>query len=499
MELKNIKMSEDEFYKIREEVLKQWPTGKGINLEESIAYQKKIPAHKSFPAKLRHAKENGITLAQPRAGVALIDEHIDLLTFLQDEGGADLLPSTIDSYTRQNKYNECEKAIRESQQAGRSLLNGFPGVNHGVHGCKRVFESVNLPLQARHGTPDARLLTEIIHAAGWTSNEGGGISYNIPYAKKVSLEKTIRDWQYCDRLIGVYEDAGVSLNREPFGPLTGTLVPPSMSNAVAIIEALMAAEQGVKNITVGYGQCGNLVQDVAAIRALETQCNEYLNAYGYDVFLTTVFHQWMGGFPQDESKAFGVISMGAIAASLAGATKVIVKTPHEAYGIPTKEANAQGIKTTKMVLNLLKEQNMPLSVEQINESRMIKAETQCILNKVFELGKGDLATGTVRAFAAGVLDIPFAPSIHNAGKMMPARDNYGAIRYLDFGNVPLAQDIKDFNRNKMEERGMHEGRQVSFKMTIDDVYAVSRGNLIGRPDKEPDAVKNMKQYMYKTE
>lgn len=499
MDLKNKRISEDEFFKIRQDVLQQWPTGKGVDLEEAIAYQKTVPQNKSFPLQLRYAKENGITLAQPRAGVALISEHIELLTYLQDEGGADLLPSTIDSYTRQNKYNEAEKAVLESRQAGRSLLNGFPGVNHGVHGCRRVYEAVSKPLQARHGTPDARLLSEIIHAAGWTSNEGGGISYNIPYAKKVSLEQSLRDWQYCDRLVGFYEEAGVCLNREPFGPLTGTLVPPSMSNAVAIIESLLAAEQGVKNITVGYGQCGNLVQDVAAIRALESQCEEYLKAFGYDVYLTTVLHQWMGGFPTDESQAFGVISMGAIAAALAGATKVIVKTPHEAYGIPTKEANAQGIRTTKMVLNLLKEQHMPLSVEQINESRMIKAETQCILDSVFELGEGDLAVGTVRAFEAGVLDIPFAPSVYNAGKMMPARDNDGAIRYLDFGNVPLAQDIKDFNRNKLEERGMEENRQVSFKMTIDDVYAVSRGGLIGRPEALAESLNTVNKYTQKAE
>jgi methylaspartate mutase epsilon subunit len=500
MELKNKKLSMDEFLKIRDEVLKQWPTGAGIDLEDSAEYLRQVPESKSFPAKLRAAKEAGITLAQPRAGVALIDEHIELLNFLHKEGGADLLPSTIDSYTRQNKYNECERGITESRREGRSLLNGFPAVNHGVFGCRKVFESVSLPLQARHGTPDARLLSEIIHASGWTSNEGGGISYNIPYAKKVSLEKTIRDWQYCDRLAGYYEDQGVSLNREPFGPLTGTLVPPSMSNAVAIIEALLAAEQGVRNITVGYGQCGNIVQDVAAIRALEEQCTEYLKASGYNnVYLTTVFHQWMGGFPQDESQAFGVISLGAIAASLANATKVIVKTPHEAYGVPTKEANAQGIRATKMVLNLLQEQKMPLSIQQINESRMIKAETQCILGKVLELGKGDLALGTVRAFEAGVLDIPFAPSIHNAGKMMPARDNDGAIRYLDFGNVPFAEDIKDFNRGKLEERAMFEHRSVDFKMTIDDVYAVSKGGLIGRAESEPEAVKSLKKYTYKTE
>jgi len=98
-----------------------------------------------------------------------------------------------------------------------------------------------------------------------------------------------------------------------------------------------------------------------------------------------------------------------------------------------------------------------------------------------------------------VLDIPFAPSIYNAGKMMPARDNDGAIRYLDFGNVPLAQDIKDFNRNKLEERGMEENRQVSFKMTIDDVYAVSRGALIGRPEQISESLNTASKYMHAAE
>jgi len=484
MELKNKRLTEEEFFSQRKEVLNKWPTGKGIDLDKAVDYLKKVPEHKNFSAKLKKAKEEGITLAQPRAGVALIDEHIELLTFLQDEGGADLLPSTIDSYTRQNRYDECEVGIKESIAAGRSLLNGFPGVNHGVEGCKRVYESVNLPLEARHGTPDARLLSEIIHAAGWTSNEGGGISYNIPYAKSVTMEKSILDWQYCDRLVGFYEEQGIAINREPFGPLTGTLVPPSTSNVVAIIEALLAAEQGVKNITIGYGQCGNIVQDVAAIRALEEQANEYLKQYGYNnVYITTVFHQWMGGFPQDEAKAFGLISTGAATAALAGATKVIVKTPHEAIGIPTKEANAQGIKATKMALNLLRGQKMPMSKELETEIAIIKAETKCMLDKVYEVGNGDLAVGTVKAFAAGIVDVPFAPSKYNAGKMMPARDNNGAVRYLEFGNIPFTSELKGYNRRKLEERGKFEGRDVSFQMTIDDIFAVGKGVLIGRPEK----------------
>ena len=103
-----------------------------------------------------------------------------------------------------------------------------------------------MPVQVRHGTPDARLLTEIAYAGGFTSYEGGGISYNLPYCKNVPMETTIANWQYVDRLTGLYEEMGVSINREPYGPLTGTLVPPCISHAVAIIEALLAAEQGVK-------------------------------------------------------------------------------------------------------------------------------------------------------------------------------------------------------------------------------------------------------------
>lgn len=481
MEIKNKRLPDDEFYKIREEILQQWPTGKEVDLEEGIEYQKSLPEHKVFSKKLNAAKKSRTTLIQPRAGVALIPEHIELLTYLQDQGEADLLPTTIDSYTRQNRYKEAENGIEESVREQKSMLNGFPAVNHGVGGCRQIIDSLDTPVQMRHGTPDARLLTEIAYAGGFSSYEGGGISYNIPYAKNVSLERTIYDWQYVDRLTGIYEEAGVPINREPYGPLTGTLVPPSISNSVAIIESLLAAEQGVKNVTVGYGQCGNLIQDVAALRVLEELTEEYLHKFGYDdVTVTTVLHQWMGGFPQDEAKAFGVISWGSVVAALAKATKVIVKTPHEAVGVPTKEANAQGLRCTKQTISLLQDQELH-TTDLDMEKAIIKGETTCIVNKCLELGVGDIAVGTIRAVKAGVLDIPFAPSRHNAGRMLPARDIEGAVRFLELGDVPLTKELADFNREKIEFRAKMEKREASFQMVIDDVYAISKGKLVGKP------------------
>ena len=295
------------------------------------------------------------------------------------------------------------------------------------------------------------------------------------------MERTIRDWQYVDRLTGLYEEMGVSINREPYGPLTGTLVPPCISHAAAIIEALLAAEQGVKNITVGYGQCGNLVQDVAAIRTLQKLTDEYLQKYGYgDVAVTTVLHQWMGGFPADEAKAFGVISTGSLIAAFAKATKVIVKTPHEAVGIPTMEANAQGLKCTKQVVNMMADQTF--QDERLpQEEEIICAETRCILDKCFELGEGDIAVGVCRGVEAGVLDVPFAPCRANAGLMLPCRDNDGAIRILNPGHLPFTQDLKDFHAGKIEERAKAEKRKASFQMVIDDVYSIGKGRLVGRP------------------
>ena len=250
--------------------------------------------------------------------MALVDQHIQLLRYLESEGGADLLPTTIDAYTRQNRYEEAAKGIEKSRAAGHSLLNGFPAVNHGIEGCRRVTEAVRRPIQVRHGTPDARLLAEITLASGFTSYEGGGISYNIPYAKKVPLDKSIRDWQYVDRLVGYYEENGVSINREPFGPLTGTLVPPFISHTIAILEGLLALEQGVKSITLGYGQGGNIIQDLAAVASLRELAQAYFKEAGYtDYDLTMVFHQWMGGFPEDEAKAFAVINLGSVVAAMA--------------------------------------------------------------------------------------------------------------------------------------------------------------------------------------
>ena len=189
----------------------------------------------------------------------------------------------------------------------------------------------------------------------------------------------------------------------------------------------------------------------------------------------------MGGFPEDEAKAFAIISWGAAVAGMSGATKVITKSPHEAFGIPTAAANAQGLKASRQMLNMVSEQKFPPCPAVDQEVELIKCEVRAVLKKVFELGNGDIARGTVLAFEAGVLDIPFAPSVCNAGKILPVRDNTGAIRLLEAGCVPLPQDILALHHDYVAERARAEGRGPSFQMVIDDINAVSHSQLIGRP------------------
>ncbi|MDV7339481.1 methylaspartate mutase subunit E [Terasakiella sp. A23] len=477
----NKQLSDAEFEAEREKVLQTWHTGKDVDFQKGVKLQQDLPKEKQFSSALADAHAQGRTLLQPRAGVALLREHTKLLQDLTPY--CDVLPTTVDAYTRHNRYEEAQKGIDKSRAAGTSLLNGFPPVNHGVEACSNLVASLEKPVQVRHGTPDARLLGEITLASGFSSYEGGGISYNIPYAKRIPLEQSIRHWQYCDRLVGLYEREGVRINREPFGPLTGTLVPPFISHVVAILEGLLALEQGARCITLGYGQSGNVAQDIAAIRSLRKLANHYFMDAGFDDYaLTTVFHQWMGGFPEDEDQATAVISLGAMTAKYAGATKIIVKTPHEAAGIPTMEANRAGLQMTHQMIGMIANQNRIETMDITQEMEVIEAEVRAIMRRVIKFGEGDIAKGAILAFKKGIIDIPFAPAVENAGKLTPIRDNFGAIRVLETGHVPLPPDVRDFNREKIDERALAEGRSASFDMVVDDVRAISSGKLIGRPD-----------------
>ena len=206
------------------------------------------------------------------------------------------------------------------------------------------------------------LTAETGFAGGMTAYLGAGISYTAAYTKDLPFEQGIRNYQYVDRLTSFYEERGIRLHREQPGFLTGTLIPPGVGIAVAVLEMLMAAGQGVKHYSMGLCQSLDLFQDVAALWALEEVGREYLDRLGYgEVFFSIVTHQWMQAFPTDEPRAYAIIILGGIIAALSGATQIVTKSTHEAEGIPTKEANADGVKATRMAIRLMRQNRLPVT------------------------------------------------------------------------------------------------------------------------------------------
>jgi methylaspartate mutase epsilon subunit len=276
------------FEQQRREVLDHWKTGRAAQaLEENAEFLSRQP---SFPAV--QDRVNSLRppiLVQPRSGVACVSEQIKLFKTFR-RVGAHMLSYQVDSLTRNNDYRGAEEAIRESRLSGVSTLNGFPVVNHGVPGLRQVICQTKVPLQTRHSTRDPRLLAEISYAGGVTSFEGGAICYNIPYYKDYPLAESIRIWQYVDRLTGLYRDRfGILLDREFFGTLTATLIPPCLAIVVNILEAVLAVQQGVRCVSLGYAEQGNREQDIAAIRMLGVLADEVLRDLGFkDVRIKTV-------------------------------------------------------------------------------------------------------------------------------------------------------------------------------------------------------------------
>jgi methylaspartate mutase epsilon subunit len=144
------------------------------------------------------------------------------------------------------------------------------------------------------------------------------------------------------------------------------------------------------------------------------------------------------------------------------------------------ENNAASLKSARMMLNLLKDQKSDFADSKAVkiEAEMVEKETRAILDRVIDLGDGDLALGAVRAVEAGVLDQPFAASQRTARRVMGVRDAEGSVRYLSCGNLPFTREIKEFHEQKIAERERAEARKVDYDTVVSDIVAISRGSLL---------------------
>jgi methylaspartate mutase epsilon subunit len=85
----------------------------------------------------------------------------------------------------------------------------------------------------------------------------------------------------------------------------------------------------------------------------------------------------------------------------------------------------------------------------------------------------------IRAVEMGVVDSPMSGNINVKSQVLGIRDKEGAVRYLDFGNLPIPEEAKEFHREKVRERELAEHREMNYEVFIEDFWALSQGQIVG--------------------
>lgn len=316
-----------------------------------------------------------------------------------------------------------------------------------------------------------QIQAELLAAAGILTWQGGPIEEFLATGQAGKLPDCLSQFNYVNWLAQTYTEAGIHVTREVRGLRMPTLVPPGLLVALIVLEAKLVRASGVNSINVAYAPCGHLLQDVAALTVLADIAHDDLPA-------TVVCLPWSGG------SLLGVRSTSTAAAWTA-LTAAIGDAHHAEVIMVDKDRALEPEKITKLlelasgVGALASDQKTAIMAAASQEQELIREEADSIINRVLELGQGQVAMGLERALTDGSLDIPLAAVGLCRGQVLSARDATGAIRFLDSGNLPLSKEIKEWHRQQLAERAYAEGRQLGVSMAIDDIYAFSKGTLVG--------------------
>jgi methylaspartate mutase epsilon subunit len=482
--LRNKRLDEKEFLKMREPVLSLWPTGREVDLDEAIEYQKQLPDSRSWHKIGLKLRKEGKTAIFPRAGTGLLEDQIRLSQKLV-ESGVPFIPVTTDSYTRQLEFEKVDGILEEMRKTGKKLLNGFPIINYGVKQTRKLIESVDQgAFNPRLSLKSYPLATEISFAAGMTGIAASSFISWAAYEKDATLEQSMTTSQYIHRLIGYYADRGIIISTDNHGWIVTGLQPMTVNLATTIVDAIMVAEQGGKSITSVVHLMGNMAQDLAWLRVTPTLMREYLDKLGYkDVSIPAVFAQHTPLFPMPPGMggAFAFPNYTAVIAALGNAEAVSVRTIDEALGIPSEESHVLSYESTNWILNVIRAQKFEFNSKDVDEEAGIaEKEIRAIMDKLLEVGDGDVVVGCLKGVEEGFIDSCFSPNKQVRDKVVGIKDSRGAIRYLDFGNLPFPEEVKKFHREKVAEREKAEGRKMDYDAIVQDFWAFSKGQLTGR-------------------
>jgi methylaspartate mutase epsilon subunit len=241
-----------------------------------------------------------------------------------------------------------------------------------------------------------------------------------------------------------------------------------------LLDALLAAGQGVKNYGLELGQSLHLIQDAAALEVCDELCQSYLKRLGYnDVFTPATSLHWMGAWPHDEAQSAALVVYGGVVAAVGHAVSVTTKSTHEAIGIPTPTVNAEGLRMTRMGIYLARDIRLDGLPEFEREKDLIRREVAPVVDRVLELGDGDVAVGTLRGFESGALDIPWSPNRYVKSRILPARDADGYLRILEPGDMPFPRDVLEIHEERLRKRAERDNLRFDHDLAVSSVYELS--------------------------
>lgn len=478
-DITNAQLTDAEFDELRAGAYAESPETPLVDFDEAVAFAHRHMRERNLPRALEQAQAEGRTLVQPRAGVGDFEGERMTLRVLE-EAGADVMPVTVDSFTRMRRYEDAARGARESTPT-HSKLNGYPVVHYGVERTRQIVLERKSPFHLRANSTDLRLIAEVGFAAGMSGFVSGPLYSTVQYSKDVSLATSIRNWQFCYRLMGKYTEAGVPMVDDALGfTQSGVFSIPSLMHAGVVLEALIMAGQGVKHVLAYAISQSTLSQDVAAVLAVRELTEEYLRRFGYDdVQVYVAANCWAGPYPANESAAYGLTSIGTTVAALGGAELLYVKSIEEGFGVPTAEGNAATVRASRYVLHQLAGQDFARTSPEVQFERELNLlEGRAILDAALHLGDGDPVQAAIRGCEAGVLDYPVAPSNVVKGKVLAVRDARGAARFLDYGDVPIPAEARDMEKERLDERRVRKGSPLGYQDVVADLdHMVWKGEI----------------------
>ncbi|MGW6707985.1 FAD/NAD(P)-binding protein [Streptomyces sp. NPDC054956] len=378
---------------------------------------------------VRQAAAAGRLVVQPRMGMADADTMAAGLRAVRSLPFPTVGTITLDAYTRVGEHDHARAAL-----AAGEGLNGFPIVVHGPQTTIRVAsEGAGRPVQVRHGSATPLAIFRTMVEAGLSASEGGPVSYCLPYGR-TPLATSVANWREATaEFAGLSRAHGLRAHLETFGGcLMGQLCPPSLLVAMSLLEALFFAQQGVSSVSLSYAQQTDVRQDVEALTALRILADEWLPP-GVDRHV--VLYTYMGVFPGTQQGAQLLMDRSAELAVRGGAQRLIVKTPVEAIRLPTVEENLASLRSASLLSSRARAESQIPWGHEVDPGEVL-AEARAMIEATLSLSD-DVGEALVRAFSAGILDVPFCLHEDNQGLTQAAIDGEGRLYWTRAGRLPL--------------------------------------------------------------